>query len=74
MYVVPSRSCARMRCDDYAHAARTVSGEALSVYNLIGAGIMWVTSLGAICSRTLQPGEQWIGALFRCFVPGRLWH
>ncbi|KAL7281416.1 hypothetical protein ACG7TL_004729 [Trametes sanguinea] len=36
------------------------SGEGLFVYNVMGAGIMWVTSLGAIFSRTLQPGEQWI--------------
>ncbi|EIW63638.1 DUF124-domain-containing protein [Trametes versicolor FP-101664 SS1] len=37
-----------------------LSGEFLSAYNVIGAGIMWITSLGAIYSRTLQPGEQWI--------------
>ncbi|CDO72493.1 hypothetical protein BN946_scf184980.g34 [Trametes cinnabarina] len=36
------------------------SGEGLFVYNVMGAGILWVTSLGAIFSRTLQPGEQWI--------------
>lgn len=45
-----------------------VSGKFLSAFNLIGAGIMWVTSLGAIYSRTLQPGEQWIGASFWSFV------
>ncbi|KAI9061759.1 DUF124-domain-containing protein [Trametes sanguinea] len=36
------------------------SGEGLFVYNVVGAGVMWITSLGAIFSRTLQPGEQWI--------------
>lgn len=30
---------------------------------------MWVTSLGAIFSRTLQPGEQWIGASLGQFHP-----
>ncbi|KAI0764790.1 tryptophan RNA-binding attenuator protein-like domain-containing protein [Fomes fomentarius] len=36
------------------------SGEGLFVYHVDGAGVMWVQSLGAITSRTLQPGEQWI--------------
>ncbi|KAI0630089.1 tryptophan RNA-binding attenuator protein-like domain-containing protein [Trametes polyzona] len=36
------------------------SGEGLFVQKVSGAGIMWVQSLGAIFSRTLQPGEQWI--------------
>ncbi|KAI0661297.1 tryptophan RNA-binding attenuator protein-like domain-containing protein [Cubamyces menziesii] len=36
------------------------SGEGLFVYHANGAGVMWVTSLGAVFSRTLQPGEQWI--------------
>ncbi|EJF65574.1 hypothetical protein DICSQDRAFT_79838 [Dichomitus squalens LYAD-421 SS1] len=36
------------------------SGEGLFVYNIAGQGVMWVQSLGAITSRTLQPGEQWI--------------
>ena len=38
-----------------------VSGEGLFVYQVNGQGVMWVQSLGAITSRTLQPGEQWIG-------------
>ncbi|KAI0762121.1 tryptophan RNA-binding attenuator protein-like domain-containing protein [Trametes elegans] len=36
------------------------SGEGLFVYQVQGTGVMWVTSLGAIFSRTLQPNEQWI--------------
>ncbi|KAI0820039.1 tryptophan RNA-binding attenuator protein-like domain-containing protein [Trametes gibbosa] len=40
--------------------AALFSGEGLFVHNVVGAGVMWVTSLGAIFSRTLQPGEQWI--------------
>ncbi|EIW63640.1 DUF124-domain-containing protein [Trametes versicolor FP-101664 SS1] len=36
------------------------SGEGLFVHNVVGGGMMWVTSLGAIFSQTLQPGEQWI--------------
>ncbi|RPD53046.1 DUF124-domain-containing protein [Lentinus tigrinus ALCF2SS1-6] len=36
------------------------SGEGLFVYHVNGTGVMWVQSLGAITSRTLQPGEQWI--------------
>ncbi|KAH9859118.1 tryptophan RNA-binding attenuator protein-like domain-containing protein [Lenzites betulinus] len=40
--------------------ATLFSGEGLFVHNVVGAGMMWVTSLGAIVSRTLQPGEQWI--------------
>ncbi|KAI0744268.1 DUF124-domain-containing protein [Daedaleopsis nitida] len=36
------------------------SGEGLFVSHIHGAGMMWVQSLGAITSRTLQPGEQWI--------------
>ncbi|KAI8993828.1 tryptophan RNA-binding attenuator protein-like domain-containing protein [Trametes punicea] len=36
------------------------SGEGLFVYNIMGQGLLWVTSLGAIVSRTLQPGEQWV--------------
>ncbi len=40
---------------------RAVSGEGLFVYQISGQGVMWIQSLGAITSRTLQPGEQWIG-------------
>ncbi|EIW63639.1 DUF124-domain-containing protein [Trametes versicolor FP-101664 SS1] len=36
------------------------SGEGLFVQQVTGQGTMWVTSLGAIFQRTLQPGEQWI--------------
>nr|VWP00003.1 Nucleoside-diphosphate-sugar epimerase [Ganoderma boninense] len=36
------------------------SGEGLFVYHVSGQGVMWVQSLGAITSRVLQPGEQWI--------------
>ncbi|KAI0779301.1 tryptophan RNA-binding attenuator protein-like domain-containing protein [Fomes fomentarius] len=36
------------------------SGEGLFVYQISGQGVMWIQSLGAITSRTLQPGEQWI--------------
>ncbi|KAH9859117.1 DUF124-domain-containing protein [Lenzites betulinus] len=36
------------------------SGEGLFVQNVTGQGVMWVTSLGAVFQRTLQPGEQWI--------------
>ncbi|KAH9942526.1 DUF124-domain-containing protein [Epithele typhae] len=36
------------------------SGEGLFVYHATGQGVMWVQSLGAVTSRTLQPGEQWI--------------
>ena len=38
-----------------------VSGEGLFVSQVNGVGVMWVQSLGAITSRTLQPGEEWIG-------------
>ena len=31
------------------------------MYHVNGQGVMWVQSLGAITSRVLQPGEQWIG-------------
>ena len=40
----------------------TVSGEGLFVSLVHGTGMMWVQSLGGVTSRTLQPGEQWIGA------------
>ena len=52
---------------DTTHLFRTitVSGEGLFVYQVNGAGVMWVQSLGAVTSRTLQPGEQWIGAFVR---------
>ncbi|OBZ70993.1 hypothetical protein A0H81_09032 [Grifola frondosa] len=36
------------------------SGEGLFVYHATGTGVIFLTSLGAIVSRTLQPGEQWI--------------
>ncbi|KAI0764752.1 hypothetical protein C8Q74DRAFT_1219704 [Fomes fomentarius] len=44
-----------------AAPSASVSGKGLFVYHVDGAGVMWVQSLGAITSRTLQPGEQWIG-------------
>ena len=47
--------------------AIVVSGEGLFVAHVSGAGMMWVQSLGAVTSRTLQPGEQWIGTHARCF-------
>ncbi len=47
----------------------TVSGEGLFVQQVTGQGTMWVTSLGAIFQRTLQPGEQWIGTWRRTTAP-----
>lgn len=37
-----------------------LSGEGLFVYKISGNGILFVTSLGAIIQKNLQPGEQYI--------------
>lgn len=42
------------------------------MYHVGGAGVMWVQSLGAVTSRTLQPGEEWIGASMHAYMPGVL--